>query len=89
MSILKSRRAYYTVQRQGIRCQNVFYWSDALDPYVGYRLLVYYSESLPPLSITALLNGHYHCEAYPVEALPFIGAESDKLQAHLDAQAQQ
>ena len=89
MSILKSRRAYYTVQRQGIRCQNVFYWSDALDPYVGYRMLVYYSESLPPLSITVLLNGHYLCEAYPVEVLPFIGAESDKLQAHLDAQALQ
>jgi hypothetical protein len=89
MSILKSRRAYYTVQRQGIRCQNVFYWSDALDPYVGYRLLVYYSESLPPLSVTVLLNGHYLCEAYPVEALPFVGAEPDQLQAHLDAQTLQ
>lgn len=89
MSVLKSRRAYYTVQQQGIRCQNVFYWSDALDPYVGCRLLVYYSESLPPLSITVLLNGRYLCEAYPVEALPFVGAEPDKLQAHLDAQALQ
>lgn len=89
MSILKSRRAYYTVQRQGIRCQNVFYWSDALDPYVGYRLLVYYSESLPPLSVTVILNGRYLCEAYPVAALPFVGAQPDQLQAHLDAQTLQ
>lgn len=89
MSILKSRRAYYTVQRQGIRCQNVFYWSDALDPYVGCRLLVYYSQALPPLSITVLLNGRYLCEAYPVEALPFVDATPEQLQAHLDAQALQ
>ena len=89
MAVLKSRRDYYTVQRQGIRCQNTFYWADALDPYVGCRLLVYYSEALPPMSITVLLNGHYLCEAYPVEPLPFVDADPDRLQAHLDAQARQ
>ena len=41
------------------------------------------------MSITVLMNGHYLCEAYPVEPLPFVDADPDKLQAHLDAQARQ
>jgi len=90
LSILKMRHTVgCKISRYGIRFQNVWYWDDALYPYMGNTANIFYhavEKPLAPSSITVTVNGKFVCEAFPAQKLSFTDANPIELQAHLDGQ---
>lgn len=77
------------IRHHGIRFQNIWYWDDELRQHIGGTADVFYHAVEKPLassSITVAVNGKFVCEAFPVQRLPFTGAEPGRLLSHLDGQ---
>jgi putative transposase len=90
MALLKSMQEERAVYPQGIRFNNMIYWHPALSDYIRAeeKVAVLYNRGWNP-SITVMYKNRFICEATPIESLPIVGADKEKIAAHMEEQGKQ
>jgi putative transposase len=85
LTIAKLHMEERKISKVGIRFKNEHYWHDAMTGLSGNYVTIRYSKT-DQSSISVILNGHFLCEATPVEKFSLIDEDPAKLAAHNSGQ---
>lgn len=88
LNVLRNNRVERRISQQGVRFQKETYWDDEMIGLAGKTVTVLYDEA-DTSTVGIVLEGHFLCEAEPVERLRMVDEDQDVVAEHMAVQKRQ
>ena len=88
MAIFKSQSVKRVVTTQGVRLNNQLFWHPEMADIIREQVTIYYNRGYNS-SVSVFADGHFICEAEPVELMALIDPDEERVAAHMADQKRQ